>query len=292
MSLKTGKTNTGGNKKNVEKKEGKRKTALSQGNKGEKKIKKKMRFEFKSNLSSGVPDKNARCDGKPDTRRGETGVKSEMSEKSQMLSKDESCPEFFGVRSYLHNFYESVSIRNPQLYEDIYDDEMIYLNNTRKYARKDAVICWKFNMGLGAFALGLGVILILVGYLTPLHEGIKSHQEDYVIVDRDAAKFNYYIKVCRMMGLISFCGGGCIFSIALLVSFFFNMNYTEEEEDDPLEPLCVTLDTEDVPQTPTDKKIPATEELTSVQPKREVEEVVMTNSGLCKPPAQKGNSGN
>lgn len=32
--------------------------------------------------------------------------------------KQEPCQGFFGVKSYLHHFYEQVSVKNPQLYEE------------------------------------------------------------------------------------------------------------------------------------------------------------------------------
>ncbi|KFM66539.1 Neurensin-1, partial [Stegodyphus mimosarum] len=244
----------------------------------------KMKLDLKKKINSTIPRGNSKDETQSDYKTYEIGeTNAADSEKSQCDTKDEASSEFFGVRSYLHNFYESVSIRNPQLYEDIYEDDMLYLSQTRKQ-RKAALFCWKFNLAMGAFTLALGLFFILVGYITPLRQGIAGQQEGFLIIDRDAARFNYYIKLCRIMGLIVFCIGGCIFCFTMLLSVFFNIHYSDDEDETPVETFCVTLTAEDVPQSPTDKKIPATEELTSVQPKREVDEVVMTNAGLCKPP--------
>ncbi|CAG2167522.1 unnamed protein product [Oppiella nova] len=42
----------------------------------------------------------------------------ELSNPDNSTTKQESCPGFFGVKSYLHHFYEQVSVKNPQLYEE------------------------------------------------------------------------------------------------------------------------------------------------------------------------------
>jgi hypothetical protein len=69
----------------------------------------------------------------------------------------------------------------------------------------------------------VGVITLLVGYLTPQREMIVGHHNNLEIVDRTAIAFNRRLEVCRLAGLAVFCIGGVVLLFTLLLSTFLHI---------------------------------------------------------------------
>lgn len=69
----------------------------------------------------------------------------------------------------------------------------------------------------------VGVITLLVGYLTPQREMIVGHHNNLEILDRTAIAFNRRLELCRLAGLAVFCCGGLVLLITLLLSTFLHI---------------------------------------------------------------------
>lgn len=253
--------------------------------KKEKAGRKKMRLEFEQTASL-LGDKKNRHDYKGHDKANNndhTVVPLEaMDEEPQ---QEEPRQKFFGVKNYLHNFYESVSIKNPQLYEDIPDESAA---NPPFKETKNCRLCWKVGIAIGLTMAFVGLVLILVGFVTPLHSAIAAKNEEFLIIDRSATIFNDYMRMCRLVGIGLFLTGFCLFLAVVLFALCWNIdenNGEPEDEESSSDNFCLTLHTETTYQKAEDKKIPVTEELATVQPKREKEEeVIVTKSGLITPP--------
>lgn len=199
-------------------------------------------------------------------------------EKHEEQEEKNGCPEFFGVKSYLNSFYESVAVKDPNIYEEYTDYR--YLIAPKK--RKRGALCWKGSLWLGINLLVFGVVLLMVGYLIPRKEPVIGHQQEMAIIDHAALDFNRNMDFCKVVGLVVFCVGGIVLVTALLLPSLMNQYCEEELQNDSFR---VAVECHESPKSPTDKKIPATEEVANIQPKRGLEnEVVMTNAGLCKIP--------
>ncbi|GAB6028906.1 Neurensin-1 [Chamberlinius hualienensis] len=210
------------------------------------------------------------------------------------------CPDYYGVKSYLHHFYENVAVKNPDLYEELQGGNITSAGATRTGYRylmeppkklKCRSLWWKMAVWSGVFILIAGVIVILVGYLLPRRlvvlDGFSSDSNDeWRVVDKAALRYNAKLDTCKLTGLIVFCIGGAVVAVALLIPSFF-YNYCDEDwhggqtieppikvrtdslddddeecdddedEDDPLPPAVLS---------PTEKKVPVTEELMKIQP--------------------------
>lgn len=190
--------------------------------------------------------------------------------------KKKHCPDYFGVKSYLHDFYES-AYKDPSIYEDEDDFRFLLHPNPRK--RRCPRIWWKIFMWLGVNLLIFGIIGILVGYLVPqksiFFKVDEESSEGYV--DRSAMAFNTTLDVCKLIGLILFCIGGMTLAMALLFPSFLTSYCDEDPADDSFH---VKIDDEEAPLSPVEMTIPKSSKVKSVQPLRSVPEAVVTNEGV------------
>ncbi|PRD29470.1 UNVERIFIED_CONTAM: Nrsn1 [Trichonephila clavipes] len=249
--------------------------------KKEQKGQKKMRLEFEktASLLNGDKLKNEYQLSDKSNNNDHTAISMEGLEESE---KEESRPKFFGVRNYLHAFYETVNIKNPQLYEDIPDE-----SETPEEPQKENRTCkliWKIGITAGLIIVSIGLILILIGFITPLHPSVAEKNEEFLVIDKSATTFNDYMRMCRLVGVGMFIVGFSLFLAVVLLALCWNFDDGKNEsEDEDSENVCLTFNPENTYQKGSDEKIPVTEELTTVQIKREKEDVVVTNSGLCAP---------
>ncbi|CAG2113493.1 unnamed protein product [Medioppia subpectinata] len=207
----------------------------------------------------------------------------ELSNPDTSAPKQESCPGFFGVKSYLHHFYEQVSVKNPQLYEEY--EEYKYLIAPKEKRR--ALFFWRSIFWIGFILLVLGALVLIAGYVMPRMNIDVGYQEEMRIIDRAAYMFNQNLEWCKIVGLAVFCVGGVLLSGSLLLPGLVGLSCLDDTDDDESTPFKLRIaDTEDYycdDLCGDEKKdrIPATEELKSVQPKRE-DKIIITNSGLKK----------
>lgn len=125
------------------------------------------------------------------------------------------CPPF-GVRSYLHQFYGTVSTnKEGTIFEDP-SEEYAYLlkpkKNNRKYCRP---ILWKAAIWIGINFLIFGVVGILVAYFVP--KKVVPLIDDKNILNEEAKVFNNNLEIVKLVGLLFFCIGGGLTIIGLLI---------------------------------------------------------------------------
>lgn len=186
----------------------------------------------------------------------------------------------FGVKSYLHHFYESHSYKDPDMYEDE-EEAFRYLLRPRSKRRRCTSIWWKVFVWIGANFLVFGVVGVLVGYLVPQRPIIVGAIGDNIkIMDKQAIPFNFNLDVCKLVGLILFCIGGLTLTVALLFpSFLYHYCGDDERRDQGAfrvtsEPLTKP------PLSPLDRNIPVCSTLTNVQPDRKSQEAILTQEGM------------
>ncbi|XP_076463182.1 uncharacterized protein LOC143295395 isoform X1 [Babylonia areolata] len=219
--------------------------------------------------------------GGPDTAGSGTG--------STAGKRKRSCPMYFGVKSYLHHFYDShSSYKDPSVYED--DDDM-YLLHPNPRRRRCPPIWWKVFMWVGVNLLLFGVVGILVGYLVPPKTVIvgenKPAGEWYI--DTSAKSYNTTLDMCKLIGLVLFCIGGITLAMSLLFPSFLTHYCDDDAADDDTTkvPLRAPDDVEEgggrggggkPPLSPVEMTIPATSKVKSVQPTSKTSQSVLPPS--------------
>ncbi|XP_013790432.2 neurensin-1-like [Limulus polyphemus] len=207
-----------------------------------------------------------------DLRKSET--QQSVSEEQEISDGDDV--SFFGVRSYLYNFYEDVTMKNPDVYEDFDDYNYQFLTDPQNRCKKATF--WRITFCIGLLLLIFGLILLLLGYFLPQKRVVVDFQADLEIIDRSALVFNQHLDICKGTGLIIFCLGGIISLAALLLSSLVT-TYCDEYS----EIVRFEANFKEIPSSPTDK-IPITEKLTNVQPKDRENHMVVTTTGLHQVP--------
>ncbi|RUS85016.1 hypothetical protein EGW08_007200, partial [Elysia chlorotica] len=151
-----------------------------------------------------------------------------------------SCPVYFGVKSYLHHFYDDGnSYKDPALYED---DDHRYLLQPDQRRRRCAPIWWKIFMWLGVTFLLFGVIGILVGYLVSPRHVLITHSSSSssssqsekegagtAYIDERAQAYNVTLDMSKLVGLILFTLGGVTLAMALLFPAFLTHHCLDED---------------------------------------------------------------
>jgi len=207
---------------------------------------------------------------KQETRRSSTSDKEEKDEQS-----DTKCSDLFGVKSYLHQFYEKPSFKDPDVYDD---DDLRYLLNPNRKRPCCHSIWWKIFVWIGLNFLLFGVIGVLVGYLVPPKQAlVESSENNIEVLDTQALQFNANLDICKLVGLILFCIGGTTLTIALLFPSFLHQYCIEEKH----ESIYKSSTCESHPiKSSMDDIIPTTTSISSVQPSRIATESVYTKEGL------------
>ncbi|CAH1773392.1 unnamed protein product [Owenia fusiformis] len=241
------------------------------------------REQADSDSDPADPKSQAKSSKPPLEKLREVYSESDTTAKESHEAKREersSCPDYFGVKSYLHNFYEK-GVKDPAIYED--EDDFRYLIHPNPRRRRCTPIWWKVFVWIGANLLVFGVIGIIVGYSIPQQPVILDiDKQGNEIINRNAITYDFNLDICKLVGLIIFCIGGLTLTIALIFPSCL-YNYCDEERKLGSESFKVRLLKDDLPsKSPLDMAIPATGNEKFVQPERKKEESIVTPEGIVK----------
>ncbi|KAK7898641.1 hypothetical protein WMY93_019494 [Mugilogobius chulae] len=121
-----------------------------------------------------------------------------------------SCLQF-GVRSYLHHFYEECS---STMWQRNLEDQG-FVQSQRSALWWNSAI-WKVSMALGLLILTAGVASLSVGYSTP-HKIESFGEGDLFFVDTQAINFNRGLHQSRAAGIGLSCLGVALAAMGLVV---------------------------------------------------------------------------
>ncbi|XP_030644376.1 neurensin 1-like [Chanos chanos] len=142
---------------------------------------------------------------------------SEPSERAQSVV-DSGC-HTFGVRSYLHHFYEECTASMWDQQEDF---------QTQRSPQWWSSGLWKVSLAFGAVVLLVGLVVLTVGYAIPTR--IEAFGEgELLFVDRQAMRFNQGLHLSVMAGTGMLSLGGLLMAGGLLMSAFCRTHNKEEE---------------------------------------------------------------
>ncbi|CAM4508082.1 unnamed protein product [Lepidochelys olivacea] len=137
----------------------------------------------------------------------------------QAQSGTEGSYQRYGVRSYLHQFYEDCT---ASIWEHENDFQI-----QRSPSRWGSAF-WKVGLISGVVFMLIGLTVLVVGFLVPPKiEALE--EEDFVVVDNHAIQFNGALDICKLAGAILFCIGGTTMAACLLMSAFAK-SYSKEEK--------------------------------------------------------------
>ncbi|KAM6967977.1 neurensin-1 [Aplochiton taeniatus] len=142
---------------------------------------------------------------------------SEYAEQGQGAANGTNCQQY-GVRSYLHQFYEECTASIWERDEDF---------QIQRSPSRWSSLLWKVCLVFGTLILATGLVVLLVGYATPGR--IEAFGEDELLfVDSHAVGFNRALDVCKLTGAVLFCMGGAAMATGLLLSAFAKSHSKEE----------------------------------------------------------------
>ncbi|CAF0867367.1 unnamed protein product [Brachionus calyciflorus] len=115
----------------------------------------------------------------------------------------------FGVKSYLHEFYDQSSITNNAYME------------RKKTKNKRLRLLWLITLSIGLLGLFIGSALLAYGHMSKEKIIIVENLENQMkIIDKNAIKYNYFLESCKIYGLLLFVFGGLIVCISLVMPSF------------------------------------------------------------------------
>lgn len=215
-------------------------------------------------MSDGTVSKTFTDDGLATETHGAPNLPKDT-DPGKSKKKISGCPVYFGVKSYLHEFYDpNSSAKDPNIYED---DDVALLLNPRARRRRCPPIWLKVCIWSGANLLLFGIVGILVGYTVPRKSPVTKVSEDTNLgyIDHNAVSFNSTLDLCKLVGLILFCSGGIIFAMSLLFPSFLTSYCDEDPTEDSIR---IPIADEKTPLSPIEMSIPATSKVKNVQPNR------------------------
>ncbi|XP_068616633.1 neurensin-1 [Brachionichthys hirsutus] len=184
------------------------------------------------------------------------------SEYAEQTKASGKCQQY-GVRSYLHQFYEECTASIWERDEDF---------QIQRSPSRWSSLLWKVSLAFGALILFAGLIVVLVGYATPAR--IEAFgEDDLLFVDSHAVSFNRALDICKLTGAVLFCVGGTSMAAGLLLSAFAKSYskeelYLQQKFKERLADLQATVGTPIMrAPTPGDAKVPVTlSKVQNIQP--------------------------
>ncbi|XP_068189980.1 neurensin 1-like [Antennarius striatus] len=131
-----------------------------------------------------------------------------------------SCLQF-GVRSYLHHFYEECS---SSMWERDPEDRGSPQSQRTILWWSSAV--WKVSLGLGLLMLTAGIVSLSIGYSTP-HKIESFGEGDLFFVDTEAISFNRGLHMSTGAGIALSCLGSALVVMGVVVWIFPKSNLKE-----------------------------------------------------------------
>ncbi|KAK5855390.1 hypothetical protein PBY51_005492 [Eleginops maclovinus] len=131
-----------------------------------------------------------------------------------------SCLQF-GVRSYLHHFYEECS---SSMWER--DPENGGSFQSQRSALGWNSVVWKVSMALGLLLLTAGIASLSVGYSTP-HKIETFGEGDLFFVDSQAVSFNRGLHLSTAAGIWLSCLGSALAVMGVIVWILPRANLKE-----------------------------------------------------------------
>ncbi|XP_055081123.1 neurensin 1-like [Periophthalmus magnuspinnatus] len=126
-------------------------------------------------------------------------------------SEASSSSSQFGVRSYLHHFYEECS---STMWQRNLEDQGFVQSQRSSLWWNSAI--WKVSVALGLLILTAGVASLSVGYSTP-HKIESFGEGDLFFVDTQAINFNRGLHQSRAAGIGLSCLGVALAAMGLAV---------------------------------------------------------------------------
>ncbi|XP_018618382.1 neurensin-1 [Scleropages formosus] len=125
----------------------------------------------------------------------------------------------YGVRSYLHHFYEECATSIWERDEDF---------QVKRSPSRCSSVLWKVFLACGTLVLTLGVTVLTVGYAIPPR--IETFgEEELQFVDSQAVRFNRALDTCKLAGGVTFCIGGTLAAAGLLLFAFSGGGHDKEQ---------------------------------------------------------------
>ncbi|XP_069507060.1 neurensin-2 [Ambystoma mexicanum] len=138
--------------------------------------------------------------------------------------------KWYGVRSYLHLFYEDCAGALP-------DDDLGSAPHPHHHHGCQALL-WKVSLSTGTLLLLIGMAALATGVLVPHRlEGIAEGQ--FVVVDQKAVEYNQALTICKVVGIVLCAAAGVLMASSLVSSIVCRpaRRAQEEEEEEQLSPI-------------------------------------------------------
>ncbi|XP_055977858.1 neurensin-2-like [Sorex fumeus] len=114
--------------------------------------------------------------------------------------------KWYGVRSYLHLFYEDCA--GTALNDDPEGPPLLYPRQPWPS------LCWKITLSSGTLFLLLGLAALTMGYVVPPKlEGIEDGE--FLVLDRRAVDYNHTLLTCRLAGIVLCMAAGILLTYCL-----------------------------------------------------------------------------
>ncbi|XP_063041103.1 neurensin-1-like [Engraulis encrasicolus] len=156
------------------------------------------------------------------SERAQKPTEAEAGQGAASSSSSSGCHKY-GVRSYLHHFYEECTASVWERHDDF---------QTQRSPQWLSSGLWKVSLVFGSLVLLIGLVVFVVGCTLPSR--IEAFGDgELLFVDHQAVRFNQGLQVSIQAGAVMLCLGGLTVAGSLFVSAF---SRSHRKEDPMLSP--------------------------------------------------------